>query len=182
MDPRRIQKTGTQGLAQKHKDNRSKIGSFQKQGTGGVQLPHISVFILETVPASQVIPHNTWTSVNFDYQEIDNYSIQEDIGNPNFNFTSETSGFWLFTTSATFDNNDQHDREIKCVLNNTTDLPQSLSCISATAAKGSGFVSIQSHFMVSVNEGDSLKMQVKQTSNDDRDLNHASFQGFKIGS
>lgn len=179
MDPRRIQKTGTQGLAQKHKDNRSKIGSFQKQGTGGVQLPHISCFRL----SNQSVADNTWVKILFDYQEIDNYSIQSDIGASDFRFDAETSGFWFISLSVTFNSNSQHTRELRCLLNNLTKLPQSSVAADASAAKAvDEEVTLQSNFMVSINEGDFLEVQVYQDSNSTINVKHASFQGFKIGS
>jgi hypothetical protein len=178
MDPRRIQKTGTQGLSKKHKDNKDIIGAFQKRGTGGIEIPRISIFRL----ATQSIPDDTWTAVNFDYQEVDDLQIHEDIPSTNLNFTAESAGFWVINSSATFDDNDQHGRGIEFYLNNiNTPLPQSTIAADASMAKDSGDVTLQSNFMIGINEGDTLKMKVWQDSNSTINLEHASFQAFRIG-
>ena len=176
MDPRRIQQTGVAGLAKRHKDNREIIDNTQTRSTL-IDLPRFSCFRL----AAQVIPDDTWTSVLFDYQETDEYEIQSDVGNADFIFTAETAGFWVIDTAVEFDTNDQQQREIRCLLNGATVLQQSQLAIAADAGKGGDGVFLQSNFMISINEGDALEVQVFQNSNNNRNLNHASFQGFRIG-
>jgi len=176
MDPRRIQQRGVAGLAKRHKDNLEIIDTNQGRA-GQIELPRFSCFRL----TNQAILEDTWTSVLFDYQESDEYKIQSDVGNADFIFTAETAGFWVINTAATFNGNDQHTREMKCVLNNSTDLPQSEMANDASAAKSTDEVTLQSNFMVSINEGDNLRIQVLQDSNSTINLIHASFQGFRIG-
>lgn len=177
MDPRRISNPGVSGLAQRHKDNRDTINAFQKRAFGGIELPKLSVFRL----SNQAITDETWTAVSFDYQEVDDLQIHEDLPSTNFIFDAETAGFWVINTSATFNGNDQHGREIRCYLNDTVSLPQSEMAADASMAKDIGEVTLQSNFMITVNEGDTLSLKVWQDSNSTINLTHASFQAFRIG-
>lgn len=177
MDPRRIPEIGLSGLAKRHKDNKEIIDNTQTRGAG-IELIRFSCFRSEI----QEIVHDVWSPVYFDYQETDEYGIQYAINNPNFNFTAETAGFWVINSSATFAENAQHAREIRCTLNGTTPLPQSHIGIDASGAKSTNEVTVQSNFMLSINEGDSLRIEVFQDSNENVDLTYASFQAFKIAS
>lgn len=177
MDPRRISNPGVAGLSQRHKENRETINALQKRAFGGIELPKLSVYRL----SNQSIADDTWVAVSFDYQEVDDLAIQEDLPSTNFNFDAESAGFWVINSSATFNGNDQHGRELRFYLNDTVSLPQSEMAADASMAKDSGEVTMQSNFMLQINEGDTLLMKVWQDSNSTINLTHASFQAFRIG-
>jgi hypothetical protein len=177
MDIRRVTSGGTVGVAQSSNDNAKRAEAIQSRASGGLLIPRVSVFRKE----AQTIPHNTWTGIGFDFEEFDTDLIHEGATDDEFLFTTDTAGVWSISMGAYWATNTTASRRMRLRINDTATLPQSETRIMATGATADGDAVLQSAFIATLQEGDSIKAQVAQFSGDPVDITLAYFQAFRIG-
>lgn len=176
MDPRRIRKTGTAGNAQANFESSKRLDTFQNDSYDN-QLARIST-LLKT---SQPIPDSTWTGVNFDFDEFDDYGIHTGTNDYDFVFEDSNAGVWSVTMYSLWESDTTGSRNMRVMINETEMVPQSYMRLLASSSTAAGSCIIQSNFLITVQDGDTLSVEVAQYSGGDLDLEGASFQAFRIG-
>jgi hypothetical protein len=176
-DPRRVTTAGTAGLAQSANATSKRAAAVQSRASGGLVIPRVSVFRKE----AQSIPHNTWTGVLFDFEEFDTDLVHEGTTDDQFVFTTDTAGVWMISMGCYWGTNETASRRMRVRINDTATLPQSEVRIMATGATADGDAVLQSAFMATLQEGDTISVQVAQFSGDPVNITMAYFQAHRIG-
>jgi hypothetical protein len=175
MDPRRIHIGTPESAALAANDLNKRTGAIQNRGSGGLDIPRISLFRKDT----QAIPDNTWTGVEFDFEEFDTDELHGD-NDDEMVFSAITSGVWQISMGAFWEANLDASRRMRLLINGATALPQSIARIMASGSSATGLALVQSSFIASFQEGDVISCQVAQYSGITLDITEAYFQAFKI--
>jgi hypothetical protein len=177
MDPRRIKKTGNAGAAKNNKEAAQRLGNLQSRSSGNIEIPRVSLFRNE----AQTIPDSTWTGVDFDFEEYDEWGLHTGAGDDEFVFDEPAAGVWQVNIHTRWDLNTVGSRHVRVMLNGAQEIPQSQMRELASSSTAGGASLLQSNFMITIAEDDVLSVEVAQYSGDPLDLTKATFQAFRLG-